>query len=366
MRWSDEQAERYYREGRWERRGLDAMLAEHAARTPDRLACTDGRVSVTWAELDRRARAAAAALLDRGLERGDVVVLRTGNSTDHVVLHYALAAAGLVGYLVPGGASSSAVATAMRRTEARALVTDEPVDPELSGALTAPGLIVAMDDLGDERAVPVADLVSATPRDLPPQDPDDVATLVPTSGTTGTPKIAMRSTNSSLAMARTVVERSGVVPGDVLLVAAPLAGGVGFINAIGTVALTGCTLVMPRDLAPETLLAFVAEHRVTRVATLPTVATRMLNAEAREHTDVTSVKVIQTGGAFLHPGTAAAIERAFGCTAVIVYGAIDVGAPAMVSAADDPPERRHTTVGRVAPGTDLGIMGEDGALLPDG
>jgi hypothetical protein len=56
--------------------------------------------------------------------------------------------------------------------------------------------------------------------------------------------------NGSLAMARAVIAHSGLSRRDVLLGAAPLQGGVGFINAICSVALTGCTLVIAPDLAP--------------------------------------------------------------------------------------------------------------------
>jgi non-ribosomal peptide synthetase component E (peptide arylation enzyme) len=57
-RWSDEQAERYYASGVWDRRGLYALIAEHARATPDKLAFDDGHESITYAELDARARRA--------------------------------------------------------------------------------------------------------------------------------------------------------------------------------------------------------------------------------------------------------------------------------------------------------------------
>jgi 2,3-dihydroxybenzoate-AMP ligase len=361
MRFSDEQADLYHRTGHWDHRGLDHLLSDHAHRTPRRLACTDGVVSLTYAELYDRARALAGRLLEHGLQRADVVLVALGNDVDHVLTVYGLAAAGLVAYELPHDTAPAALVRAARRTQAGALITHHPIDEDVRVALGTPGLVIGP----GAGAVPLADLVCGEPGLLAPQDPNDVTTLIGTSGTTGTPKIVMRTANSSLAMARAVIAHSGLSRDDVLLGAAPLPGGVGFINAICSVALTGCSLVIAPDLAPDALLELVAAHRVTRIATLPTIASRLLHVTGFEHADVSSVRVIQTGGAFLSPEVARSIERAFGCTVTVVYGAIDVGAPTMV-AVDDPVARRHSTLGRVVDGAELAIVDSDGRHLGPG
>jgi non-ribosomal peptide synthetase component E (peptide arylation enzyme) len=361
MRFSDEQADRYHRTGHWDHRGLDHLLADHAHRTPERMACTDGRVSLTYAELYDRARAVAGGLLEGGLHRADVVLVAMANDVDHVLTVYALAAAGLVTYELPTDTAAQDIGAAAARTRAGALITDHPISDDVRAALGAPGLIVGTG--GKDPSL--AELAAGPPGPLAPQHPDDVATLIRTSGTTGTPKIVMRSANCSLAMARAVIAHSGLSRRDVLLTAAPLQGGVGFINGIGSVALTGCALVIAPDLGPAALLELIAAHRVTRIATLPTIASRLLHVPGFESTDITSVEVIQTGGAFLSPDAARAIERAFGCTVTVVYGAIDVGAPTMV-AVDDPVGRRHSTLGRVVDGAELAIVDPAGRHLGPG
>ena len=367
MRFSDEQADRYHRTGYWDHRGLDHLLADHAHRTPGRLACTDGRVSLTYAELYDRARAVAGELIERGLCRADVVLVAMANDVDHVLAVYALAAAGLVTYELPINAEAEGMGLAAARTRAGALMTDRPISDDVRATLGAPGLVV-----GARRQGPVLGRAGGrAARTLAPQHPDDVATLIASSGTAGTagtagpPKIVMRSANCSLAMARAAIAHSGLSRRDVLLVAAPLQGGVGFIHGIGSVALTGCTLIMAPDLAPATLLEMIAAHGVTRIATLPAVASRLLHVPDFESTDITSLEVIQTGGAFLSPDTARALEQAFGCTVTVVYGTIDVGAPTMVSV-DDPIERRHSTLGRVVDGAELAIVDPAGHHLGPG
>ena len=357
MRWSDAQAAGYYAAGLWGE-GCDRLLAGHAAVAPERPACTDGARSLSYAQLDRAARGLAGALLDHGLRAADVVLVQMANATEHVLVLYALAAAGLVAYELPPETAADRAATAARRTRATALITDRPPAHAhaVVGALEGPALVV--------RAGAQLDALSAAapPPALPGQDPDAVSTLIGTSGTTGTPKIVMRTANGSLAMARSVIAHSGLSAADTLLVAAPLTGGVGWVNAIGSVALSGCSLVIAPDLAPETLLALIADHGVTRIATLPTIATRMLSSPAFSSQAVASVAVLQTGGAFLAPEVARSLERAFGCRVIVVYGAIDVGSPTMVSV-EDPDDRRHTTLGRVCAGAELAIVGPGGDRL---
>jgi non-ribosomal peptide synthetase component E (peptide arylation enzyme) len=363
MRWSDEQAAAYYEAGLWGE-GLDRLLAEHARATPERLACTDGATLLTYGELGQRARALAAGLLGYGLGSGDVVLVQMANRTEHVLVLYGLAAAGLIAYELPGDTGAAAVAASARRTRAVALISDHWADDAdtvaAAQALSAPALVVrAGANEGGDAHPTLVSLAASSPVQTSGQDPDAVSTLIGTSGTTGTPKIVMRTANGSLAMARAVIAHSGLSGEDVLLVAAPIQGGVGYINAIGSVALTGCTLVIPPDLSPEKLLDLIRARGVTRIATLPTIATRMLSSPAFRAQDVASVEVLQTGGAFLAPEIARSLERAFGCRVIVVYGAIDVGAPTMIST-EDPDNRRHSTLGRVVEGAELAILGDGG------
>lgn len=367
MRWSEEQQRAYYEGGYWSEKGIDRMLASHAEAMPGKVACADGRDQLTYAELHEQAQGFAETLIGLGLGHGDVVAVWLDNGLPSVISFYGIAAAGMVNFQVPGGTTERYVIDQLRRTETSVLITDQPVSDELAGSLAGGQVVIAVGErVSREAAMPFAEAAGARANVTRFGDPDDVGILVPTSGTTGTPKIAMRTVNSLLAMARTVVERSSVKAGDRLLIAAPIYGGVGFINAIGAVALTGCTLVTPQRLQPEPLIELVAQYGVNRIHTLPTLVTRMANSPEFSAEKVTSVEVVQTGGSFLQPGMAAALENAFDCSVVIVYGAIDVGTPAMVSLENDPPERRSSTVGRLAPGAEMRIADASGNQLPNG
>jgi non-ribosomal peptide synthetase component E (peptide arylation enzyme) len=365
LRWSDEQARSYYDAGYWEPLGMLDHFARHAARTPDKVAFGDGATELTFAELVDRTTSLGGSLLDAGLEPGDIVLVRLHNSVDYVVALIGLAAAGLVAYHVAADTNSPGLISGIRRTEARAAIVEQPLAAEEREPLSAPALVITT-DVDGEATLPFADLFGAPRTDLPPQDPDAVANLIPTSGTTGTPKLVMRSVNCSLAMARSLTERGMLSGDDTLLIGAPLSGGVGFFNGIGVGALTGCTTIVAPDLKPESMLALAARTRATRIATLPTVVTRMATSEALGEVDLSALRGVQTGGAFLRPEMGLKIERDLGCKLTIIFGSVDVGSVTMTSFEEPDPERRFGTVGKLLSGAEGAVVDPAGNPLPPG
>jgi acyl-CoA synthetase (AMP-forming)/AMP-acid ligase II len=327
-RWSDEEIASYYASGRWTRHGLYALLAQRAAETPDKLAFGDGVESITYGELASRAESLAANFAE-----GSVIAVQMPNSIDHVVLAFGVDAAAAILFELPPDATEPQVEEALARTSAAAYFKDKP------------------------------DLKGTVPFKFREADPNAVSLLIGTSGTTGTPKIAMRTGNGSLAMARSVLSRTGVERDDVVLIAAPLSGGVGYINGLCSSAITGCSVILPRSFGVDALLPLIEEHRVTALFTLPTLIVRML---AAPRVDTSSLRVVQTGGAYLHPQTAAALEAEFGCHVVSAYGAIDVGVPSMVAAFGDTAAHRHNTVGKPFDDVELALLDDAGNPVPDG
>jgi non-ribosomal peptide synthetase component E (peptide arylation enzyme) len=365
MRWSEEQARSYYADGYWEPLGMLDHFARHAERTPDKVAFGDGATELTFAELRDRATSLAGGLLDAGLEPGDIVLVRLHNSVEYVVALIGLAAAGLVAYHVAADTSSPGLISGIRRTEARAAIVEQPLTAAEREPLTSPGLVITT-EVDGEGTLPLADLLAAPRADLAPQDPDAVANLIPTSGTTGTPKLVMRSVNCSLAMARALCERGMLSSQDTLLIGAPLSGGVGFFNGIGVGALTGCTTIVAPDLKAESMLTLASRTGATRIATLPTVVTRMATAEALGEIDLSALRGVQTGGAFMRPEMGERIERDLGCRLTIIFGSVDVGSVAMTSFEEPDPDRRFGTLGKLLSGAEGAIVDPEGNLLPAG
>ena len=358
MRWTDEQVASFYAAGIWTPAGLEALAAGHARVTPDKLAFADEGESLSWMQFDVRLRGTAAGLVDAGVAPGAVVAIRMANSVDHVVILFAIAAAGAVAFELPPDCTPAQVAHGLARTGAVALFCDaRPTDAEVA-ALRGPAMCHrASTDL-------VGDPVSA----LPGSDPDAVALLLGTSGTTGTPKIVMRTANASLAMARNVTSRTHVGADDVILLGAPLAGGIGYFNGLCTAAEHGSAVILPRTYSVAILFELLHRHRATALPTVPTIMRRMAEAPEAGSADTSSLRIVQSGGSYLHAQTAALIESRFQCAVISAYGAVDLGTPAMVDAAGDSAEHRWHTVGPryEDPLCELAILDESGAPVPDG
>ena len=105
--------------------GLSEILHRSAARYPTKVALIDGDTSLTFAELDAAVDATAAALLDRGLERGARVALLARNSWQFAVLSFATARAGLVLVPVNFMLGADEVAFILGHSGASAVVADQ-------------------------------------------------------------------------------------------------------------------------------------------------------------------------------------------------------------------------------------------------
>lgn len=163
--------------------------------------CTD-EVTLTFGQAAGKAAVMAAALSDTGIGYGDLVVLTARNAPEYVLAWLALASIGAVCVPVNPSGSLAELAGLIGQVEPLAVLTDAELEPVVVGAVDAAGaggrpvrIFVNVNRLDDE-----AD--SAAPADLPVATvrPDDLAVLIPTSGTTGRSKLVMQ-THRAYAMA---------------------------------------------------------------------------------------------------------------------------------------------------------------------
>jgi acyl-CoA synthetase (AMP-forming)/AMP-acid ligase II len=125
-----------------------------------------------------------------------------------------------------------------------------------------------------------------------PADRDAVAWIVPTSGTTGTPKLACLTHRSLLAAAEGCAIARPVAPDDVYLLAFPLC----HVAAYNVVVqhLHARPLVLLRRFDPDAASNAIAEHRVTTASLAPTMIAALLDAP-RDHDRLASLRAINYG-----------------------------------------------------------------------
>jgi fatty-acyl-CoA synthase len=377
---------------------LGAFFDEAAARWPEREALVVRHQGIRWsyADLKREADAFAAGLAALGLEPGDRVGLLATNSAEWLVTHLAVAKAGLILVCLNPAYRGPEIDYALNKVGCKALISVatfrssnyvamlNELMPELAasapGALAAarvpslrtiiligaeaPGCFsfAAVSRLGG--ASELAALEALKTR----LGPDDAATILFTSGTTGAPKGATLRHRSTLNNGFYMGETCGMVTGDRMCVPVPLFHVGGMVCGILCCLTRGATIVFSSEWfdAGAALEAMAAEACTALIA-VPTMFVAMLNHPDFARFDLTSLRTGMTGGS---PVPAELMKR---CIAemnlqhlTIIFGMTETGGCCLQTAIDDTLERRVATLGRVSAHLEVKIVDAEGNTVPTG
>jgi acyl-CoA synthetase len=311
------QARRYYEMGLWRDETFYSLLARRAAERPDAPALRDGRRLLSWAAVKAWVDGAAADLRGYGLVGGDRVSIWASNRAETIVLFLACSREGFACNPSLHRSHSEADLTALlTRLNARALL----MEPGW-GKIPQERLEAALSGVPSLKAVYTPDsFPGPAPYLAPPcADPDKVAYLAFTSGTTGTPKCVMHSDNTLLANARDLVRDWGHARDTVLLTLSPLSHHIAWVG-VAQWLLTGCQLVTDDAPAGFSRLDWIVETRATYLMGVPTHAMDVL-AEMKQRGSgrLGSVMTFYMAGAPIPPSLADAFLQQ-GITPQNVYG----------------------------------------------
>lgn len=233
------------------------QILEHGRRQPDKTAIVDGKSSITFAELAREIRRAENHLLeDFHLKKGDSVILAADKQPQFVSLYLACHAAGLI---------TLPIATDTNRNRYRMI--KETCKPSLVVGVedeSADIPVVALKDFmdGADRNG-VMDAVSFN------MEPDDVADIMFTTGTTGIPKGVQLTHRNIAAAARNINVFIGNTKDDVEMIALPISHSFG-IGRMRCALSNGQTIVMLGSFAnAKRFFGFMEQYRVTGFGMVP-------------------------------------------------------------------------------------------------
>ncbi len=209
----------------------------------------------------------------------------------------------------------------------------------------------------DERSIPTggagADLGSRALSE------HDLWLLNSTSGTTGLPKVVMHDQARWFAFHELAVEAGDLDERDIFMSVLPAPFGFGIWTAHVTPTLLGAPcVVMPRFDADE-CLALIERERVSVLAAVSTQFMMMLEAATLDDRDLSSLRVLFTGGEMVPYRRAAEFEERTGCAVLQFYGSNETGALSRTSLSDDR-EHRLRTAGRVIPEMQVRLFADDG------
>ena len=392
-----------YVSGASERPLLGVTIGEQldltAARFPDNEALVVPHQGVRWryGDFKERVDRLAAGLLALGLEPGDRIGIWSPNNSEWALTQFAAAKAGLILVNINPAYRLAELEYALNKVECRALVTAESfksshyidmlrrLAPELDRA--APGALKAAKlprleivvRLGAERGggmvafAEVAERAGAAERRRLETlgralQFDDPINIQFTSGTTGFPKGATLSHHNILnngyfnGVALRLDDR------DRVCIPVPLYHCFGMVMGNLMCAAHGAAMVYPGEaFDPLPVLRAVEAERCTVLYGVPTMFIAALDHPEFSRFDLSSLRTGTMAGSPCPIEVMRRVVSALHMEEVtIAYGMTETSPVSFQSAADDPIERRVSTVGRVHPHVEVKIVGEDGKVVPRG
>ena len=276
-----------------------------------------GTERLSFADLDRISDRLAQGLVARGVAKGDRVGIAMRNCPSWIVSHMAILKAGGIATLLNGWWESHEMEHAIRLTEPKLIIADVPRAKRIAARCTDFEIVPLEIERNVEEAI--APLLEGSTGDepLPQVSPDDEATILFTSGSTGEAKGAVSThravTTGTYAYSISLIVLKGLLESDGnppptprTLLSVPLFHVTGEVPVmLNSLVIGRCMVIMPKWDATEAL-RLIEKERVTYFVGVPTMSLELLNHPDRHKYDLSSLTDITAGGA---PRPVSHVER---------------------------------------------------------
>ncbi|HEX9932083.1 MAG TPA: class I adenylate-forming enzyme family protein [Allosphingosinicella sp.] len=282
---------------------FDAFCALHGATT----AVIAGEERLTFAELNEEATRLARALVARGILKGDRVAIAMRNCPAWIVSYMAVLKAGGIAALINGWWQADELRHALELSEPKLVIADAPRAARIAGG-AADLVTLAIDRLLGEALAPLL-AAGGEGAELPPVTPEDDATILFTSGSTGLAKGAVsthRAVTSgvytysiSLLTLLGILESEGRPPANPprTLVSVPLFHVTGEVPVLLNSFVIGRGMVLMAKWDAGEALRLIEKETVTYFVGVPTMSLELMQHPDREKYDLSSLTDVAAGGA---------------------------------------------------------------------
>ena len=346
---TDEESARYRATGWWSDSTLSDAVRHNAEHSPDRCAYADDPgLAMTWREFDSSARALAEQLAGAGVLPGDRVAVWHGDSTAIHVLFVAIERCGAVVVGIGARAGTREASAILLSSQPKLLISDQQrsdAATRVAAEFPVPSLVLTHDaDVPrlNSDAKPGAVRVESQ------LGPDDVFLINSTSGTTGLPKCVVHTQNRWYYFHQKAVANGQLTSDDIFLPVIPTPFGFGLWTSHSTPIYLGATAVILERFTPKATCEAIARHKISVLCCVSTQLTMLMADRARRDHDLSSLRVVFTGGEAVPYRPAAEFEEFTGAKILQFYGSNETGLLSGTTLHDSR-RRRLRTGGRIVP-----------------
>ncbi|MFD6113899.1 AMP-binding protein [Streptomyces yangpuensis] len=337
---------------------VHGLLDAAVARTPDAPAVRDATGMWTYRELDAYSRAFAHWLRARGAGRGDRLVLQLPTNRRLAAMFYGASRCGVIFVPLNPAMKTFHLRQVVGNADPKLLIGDGTTAPrlrELSGTVHLADTV--WDDVEELRA-------QGAPFEAEPVRPDEVVTLIYTSGSTAAPKAVTCPHTQVTFASRALTQALGYRADDVVLCRFPMSWDYGLYKVLMT-CIAGSEIVLADGESDLVLLRRMRETGATVVPVVPSFASMIVSLARRDGTDLPPVRMFTNTGAALPQATTDALRELFpGVRVVRQYGQTEAKRITVMPPEED--RERPGAVGLPLPGTRVLILDDEGRELPAG
>lgn len=319
----------------------------------------------TYGTLREQVDGFRGGLVGLGLEPGDRVALACGTNWYFVVSYLAAIGAGLV--VVPLNPSNPTpeIQRGLAAVGARALIVAPAAKKAVKGldrdALPELEFLIASAGVDIDGALLLDDVMQSDPVPVVDRADDDLAVMLFTSGTAGSPKAAMLSHGNLRANLEQVQQHPGrkQEPSDVTLGVLPLFHIFGLNVVLGLALYTGSRVVLIERFDPSSALEAIERHEVTIISGAPPMWAAWASLPGANPAAMRSVRLAASGASKLPVEVAQQIEDRYDIEVTEGYGLTETSPVVTVAAGTDAP---RGSIGSVLPDLEVRLVdaaGED-------
>ena len=305
--------------GFWPDRVLTDYFDESLGKRPESLALAAYRaesaeeINFSYAELHQLVNKIARKFMSLGVAKGDVVAFQLPNWWQFVAIHLACIRIGAVSNPLMPIFRAREMEFMVNRAQAKLLIVPrcfrkfdhEALARQLLDSSPTLQHILVIDGDGENAFASWEQLDNPGEPLTTQMQPDDIAKIMFTSGTTGEPKGVMHTSNTLLAGIDAVRKRLELTENDVIFMPSPFAHSIGFQYGIVLSIYLGVPLIMMDIWDPEKAVDLMERYRVSFIFAAPPFLMDLIHVPDLQKRDISNLRLFMTSGGPIPPALVA-------------------------------------------------------------